>query len=269
MPWKDEGVDGISWDGGGTPEEKAAALGDRAEAWLNDVLSPLRGVPVIGDLIGDQSMVDAALQYADLANTFGVGGDAHGALITAAQQYRGSTCVTRAGRMVDTFVGTVMSVVQTSAIGEAGDKIDGVVGLVFEKALGVSGISIGDTLSNSVHSAVALGEGMVLMAADDDTRGVESFHQKSLAGEYGPLFKAASEAGKYYAKDTGRSTWDDLSHAVGDMASFDQMSATLRESTGLSLQGLGIGTGRLSDTATPDTLKAAHNVGQAFDRLRN
>jgi hypothetical protein len=50
-------------------------------------------------------------------------------------------------------------------------------------------------MQNSSRAAVTLVEGVLT----GDTRGMLSFHEQSLKGEYGAVFQKASEAGDYWA----------------------------------------------------------------------
>jgi hypothetical protein len=191
MAWKDLGTDGIEW----LTEMDPFADGVQFEAWLNDALS----VPL--SVLGETSAVDAALKYGGIALNPEYKGlpknalNAPSDIVSAVQQYRSSECVTVAGKLVDAALGGVISEVQNLEMSGGFQVGDAVVGVVIEKVFGVKGVSIADHLSNSVHAAVVLGEGAVLSFVDDDTAGMERFHQKALANEYG-LFRITAELGE-------------------------------------------------------------------------
>lgn len=175
--------------------EKSDTLSDIADFFatytdvLGWVLDPKLGIAGAAEYV---SFITGAS-----AEALGTGLNVAGSVLTAVVQYRDSTATTVVGKTVDA-AGAGAIDWGLGTIHPAVPVVDKVVGLVFEHGLGVKGVSIADNLNTSVRSIVTVTEGVIT----GDTSGMESFHERSLAGEYTPVFRWASEAGDYWA-DTG------------------------------------------------------------------
>lgn len=156
---------------------------------LGWVLDPKLGLPGAARYVS--SITGAS------AEALGTGLNVAGSVLTAVVQYRDSTATTVVGKAVDAAGAGALDW-GLGTIHPAVPVVDKFVGLVFEHGLGVKGVSIADNLNTSVRSIVTVTEGVLT----GDTSGMESFHERSLAGEYTPVFRWASEAGDYWA-DTG------------------------------------------------------------------
>lgn len=115
-----------------------------------------------------------------------------GAVATAVDQYKSSTARSKAGKVIDAAGAGIMSFVfgKKNPIVAAGDAL--------------TGGRLSTTLNGAVRAATTLGEGVASAvrsgAKNVDTRGIEKFHADAAKGKYGPVFKAASEAGNYWSK---------------------------------------------------------------------
>jgi hypothetical protein len=112
-----------------------------------------------------------------------------GAVASGVEQYATSTAQTTVGKVADAGIATVLQ-------GIAGKKNPVVMGI--DAGLELLGVQegLGETMQNSSRAAVTLVEGVLT----GDTRGIQSFHEQSLKGEYGAVFQKASEAGDYWAE---------------------------------------------------------------------
>jgi len=115
-------------------------------------------------------------------------------VMSATGEYMESTDQTTVGKLVDAG-GAGAVPLMMAAINPALPVVDGVVGYAFDHGLGVKGISIESTEKTAWRAITTLGEGIITW----DDKGMSQFHEKSMHGEYGPIFKAASEAGEYWA----------------------------------------------------------------------
>lgn len=111
-----------------------------------------------------------------------------GPAMTTADQYLNSTAVTPLGKALDSGLATWMD----SKVNPSVALFDAVMGLY----PGADQYTISNHMSTSVRAIVTLSEAIGRW----DAQGIESFHARSLGGEYGPLFQAASQAGDYYTE---------------------------------------------------------------------
>jgi hypothetical protein len=147
-----------------------------------DALVGVDKVAVVTDIMGAFPRFDAWGPYLDVVGT--------GA--TAIDQYNKSTAQTEAGKFVDGVLAGAMDY----AIGKSNPllaAVDSGLGAFAETVFGVKGVSIGDTENTAIRATVTLVEGVITW----DEKGMEDFHTKSLNGEYGPIFQAASEFGEW------------------------------------------------------------------------
>lgn len=115
-----------------------------------------------------------------------------GAVATAVDQYKSSTARSKAGKVIDAAGAGIMSFVfgKKNPVTAAVDA--------------ATGGKVSQTLNGAVRAATTLGEGIASAfrsgAKNVDTRGIEKFHADSAKGKYGPVFKAAAQAGNYWSK---------------------------------------------------------------------
>jgi len=111
-------------------------------------------------------------------------------------QYGESTSTTTAGKTINAIGAGAVDGVLTKAVPVVA-AVDAAASLVLpESVMKKAGGGIGGTLNTSVRAITTVGEGLVT----GDTRGMENFHEKSVKGDYGVVFQAASEAGEYWAE---------------------------------------------------------------------
>ena len=112
-----------------------------------------------------------------------------GAVASGVEQYATSTAQTQVGKLADAGINTALQTI-------AGNKNP--VVMAVDAGLELVGVKegIGETIQTSSRAAVTLVEGVIT----GDTRGMQSFHEQSLKGEYGVVFQKSSEAGDYWAE---------------------------------------------------------------------
>jgi hypothetical protein len=117
--------------------------------------------------------------------------DALGSGATAVDQYQKSTATTTTGKVVDAGLAGAADL----AFGKANPIVAGVDAVVGAVLPDGANISIGNTMQTSVRAIVTVGDGLVT----GNERGMATFHDRSKEGQYGPVFRASSEAGDFWA----------------------------------------------------------------------
>lgn len=122
-----------------------------------------------------------------------------GFFATAYSQYQQSTAQSGFMKGVDAVGAGAMDVVIGSLeykLGAAAPLLP-VVDFLLEKgveaAFGVKGFSIAATEGTAIRATTTMIDGFLT----GDTAGMESFHERSMNGDYGPIFKAASHVGEW------------------------------------------------------------------------
>jgi hypothetical protein len=107
-----------------------------------------------------------------------------GSALEAVSSYADSTAQTTGGKVANAALGAGSSALLMSVPLVAGADV-----------LTPEGYKLSEIYHGGAGAITAIGEGMLT----SDTRAMDEFHKRSMAGHYGKVMQAASEAGEYWA----------------------------------------------------------------------